>query len=202
MRRATRWQRRDKEQRRRGAGSHYAQDPPVRRPYPSVNDGTPRRHPPGRGPAPFRHCVAAPVPARAGAGIRRRASGRAVQGRPVQPDVPADRGRSALCVAQEARRPAAAFGACNRARVPGDPGVAAHRGACRAQRLLVRGRDRDRHAVLRDGVRRGPDLLGPDLAGPAARGTRRAVRRHQSCHRRAASCRPVCRGPVGLRASR
>ncbi len=57
----------------------------------------------------------------------------------------------------------------------------------------------DRHRVLPDGIRRGPDPLGSHAAGNGARRPCRALRRTEPCHRHVASGRLRGGRPLRLR---
>ena len=125
------------------------------------------------------------------ADFTRAVDGRAVQGRPVEPDLQADHARPLLCAAPQAARQTA----CLRAR--GRPRISRHLGALSAglsgrQAIsLLRRREHRRHRVLRHGVRRRPHSVGRRHAdADAAREERAAsVRRDERDHRAVAFVR-------------
>ena len=112
-----------------------------------------------------------------GAGLCRAAQGAAVQGRAVQPDLSAGNPVAEIRAAAEAARQAAAVGARGRSRIPRHPG--ADRQALSGGRAgaLLRRRERHRHAVLRDGLRRGPRVLESRDAGIESARARGDLRR-------------------------
>ena len=74
-------------------------------------------------------------------------------------------------------------------------GAGGHRRAGAAHAAPVRGRQRDRHRVLRHGVRRRHRVLGPGAAGAGQRAAHQALRRAEPRARRPASVDPA---KVGL----
>ena len=90
--------------------------------------------------------------------------------RPLEPDLRRHRRRRPpLGAAPAAARQAARLGPRHVARAQGRLGARPDRGPGRPDRRLLRGRERQRSAVLRDGVRRGAD--------PALQGRRRDLSR-------------------------
>ena len=111
---------------------------------------------------------------RARRGLHRAGHGRAVQGRPVQPDLPPDRRRRpALRAAPQAARQAAAVGACGRPRVPRDFRVEQDRRADAQGLCAVRGRQRGRNGLLHHGILRRPRAVGSAAARGAEGGPAR-----------------------------
>ena len=149
-----------------------------------------QRHARGsRGPS-FRARRARRLDARAGRGLCGPARRRAVQGRPVQPDLQAGHARTQLCAAPQAAGPAAPRRPCGRPRISRDyrardPGLSG-----RTNLRPVHGRERDRHRFLRDGDGRGPDLLGSGLPGRARRRAPGLFRRNERHAGRAPHDRP------------
>lgn len=102
---------------------------------------------------------------------------KAVWIRAEQPDVPAHlRRRGEIRSPQEATGQAAVQdGAPSRARVPDHPCAGEDRRTRAADHMPVRGRERDRHAVLYHGVSGREDLCRPSHAGRGPRRKTRAV---------------------------
>ncbi len=145
---------------------------------------------PGRGGAPLRRRRARALHARSRRGFSRRASRRAVQGRAIEPNVPARRGRwEDLRHAAQAARKAAALRARGRSRVSRRHGARADRLSRRAHLRAIHRRERDRRGVLHHGLRRGARAVGSAAAGDGADGARCDLRRDESRHRDAPPCR-------------
>ena len=97
----------------------------------------------------------------------------AIQGRPVEPDLPAQYARPFLCDAAQAVRETVAVGACGRSRIPRhlrarQAGISGRQGLCALHR-----RRRDWGGLLHHVDGRGAGVLGSDAAEPAARGAAR-----------------------------
>ena len=129
--------------------------------------------------------------ARSCRGLRRATDRQPVQGRPVQPDLPARHAvRPRLRAAPQAARQAAARRPCGRPRSPGDERAWAARLSGAARPRPVRGRERHRHALLRHGPGRRADRLGSRaFPGLTPNRTRRPFRRDERDHRPAAQLR-------------
>ena len=119
-----------------------------------------------------RHRIDEVQPRRLDARQCRRLSGPAdrpaVQGRPVQPDLPARHAGPLLCDAPQAVRQTAAVGACGRSRVPRhrrarQAGLSGRESLCAVHR-----RQRDRLRLLHHVDGRGPGVLGSVAAEPDA----------------------------------
>ena len=117
------------------------------------------------------------------AGYRGPLAGRAVQGRAVQPHVPAEDPGAALRAPAQAAGQAAAFRPCGGPRVPGDHCAAQRRHAGGAHLRPVRGRRGHRHGLLHHGVRGRPGALGPGAARHAAAAAARDLRGDEPRHR-------------------
>jgi hypothetical protein len=91
------------------------------------------------------------------------AGGAPVQGRPVQPDLPAGHAGQEVRPAPQAAGQAAAQRPRRRPRVQGDLGPEQGELPRRQGLRPVHGRGRDRHDLLRDGQCRRPDPVGRDL---------------------------------------
>ena len=127
--------------------------------------------------------------ARACRGLSGTADRPAVQGRPVQPDLPARYARAILCDAPPAVRQTAAVGACGRPRIPRhrraqQAGFCGRKGLCAVHR-----RQRDRRLLLHHVDGRGAGVLGSVAAEPDA--GRRAARFSPARSRRWQSCTPT-----------
>ena len=99
------------------------------------------------------------------AGLSRPARGAAVQGRAVEPDLSARDAGAALRAAPQAARQAAAVGARGRPRIPRHLRAARAGLPGRRAGALLRRRERRRHRVLRDGLRRRAACSGSRTAG-------------------------------------
>ena len=120
----------------------------------------------------------------------------AVQGRPVQPDLPARYAGPVLCDAAQAVRQIAAVGACGRPRVSRhrsaeQAGLSGREGLCALHR-----RRRDRLRLLHHVDGRGPGVLGS--ARCRARRRRRGARSSPARSRRWPNCTPSIREAIGL----
>ena len=124
-----------------------------------------------------------------GNGLCRSAHRQAIQGRPVESDLSVADAGAALRSAPQAAGQAAAVGARGRPRIPRHPcALCARLSGGRAAHLLRR-RERRRHGILRDGLRRRPRVLGAADAGIEPGRARRGLQRHERHHRAAASFR-------------
>ena len=136
---------------------------------------------------------------------RRRLSGTAgrpaVQGRPVQPDLPARYARPLLCDAAPAVRQIAAVGACGRSRIPRhrrarQAGLSGRQGLCAVHR-----RQRDRLGLLHHVDGRGPGVLGSDAAEPATGGAAENLRQQDRDAGKTAHVRSARRSGSAISAS-
>ena len=128
--------------------------------------------------------------------------GAAVQGRAVQSDLSAGNPVAEIRAAAEAAGQAPALGARGRPRIPRHPG--ADRQALSGGRAgaLLRRRERHRHAVLCDGLRRGPRVLESRNAGIEPARARVDLRRDGGDARAAALLRSGGPRAFGLRPRR
>ena len=101
-------------------------------------------------------------------GLSGTADGPAVQGRPVQPDLPARYAGPLLRDAPQAVRQAAAVGACGRPRVPVIAALQQAGLSGRQDLRAVHRRQRHRRLLLHHVHGRGPGVLGSDAAEPDA----------------------------------
>ena len=92
----------------------------------------------------------------------------AIQGRPVEPDLPARYAQAILCDAPKTVRKAAAVGACGRPRIQGHRRARQAGFSGREGLRAVHRRRGDRCCLLHHVDGRGPGVLGPDAAEPDA----------------------------------